>query len=73
MSDDTKLAYSANHVFREGYDQAVQDLREEAVTLRAENEELKNRCFMHYKGLFCPYCNYECERRKFKFRGEQNE
>lgn len=29
MTDDVKLAYSANHVYREGYDQAKKDVIED--------------------------------------------
>lgn len=36
MTEDTKLAYSANHVYREGYEQGKADLIEEGYMSPSE-------------------------------------
>ena len=36
MKEEIKLIYDANHVYREGYDQAVHDMKEDRIAAQTE-------------------------------------
>lgn len=75
MTEDTKLAYSANHVYREGYEQGKADLIEEGymspadvnkAVARARYETLKDGYNQALKDL---KFNLEEEKKVYAYNG----